>query len=311
VTNKRRTKLRIAVLSGGPGSEREVSLDSGRNVVRALETGENKSRYIVIPLKFRDPRLLMSRLQRIQPHVVFPVLHGEFGEDGKVQALLEVFGKPYIGSRVLASALAMDKVISSKLLHAEGVRVPKEITPRSQVNLFGGVGSCIVKPRNGGSSVGVSIVRNKKDLQKAIKLAEREGEPLVQEYLSGREFTCGVLEFAKGKPSALPVTEIIPKSKFFDYKAKYMKGGSEEITPAGISRKLTEEIQQRALLAHKVLACRHISRSDFIYSRGKLYYLETNTMPGMTSTSLIPQAVRAAKMTMPEFCDRLVQATLQ
>lgn len=158
--------------------------------------------------------------------------------------------------------------------------------------------------------MGVAIVRRKADLIGALKRAKKEGEPIIQEFISGTEFTCAVVEFKKGKPLALPVTEIIPKSKFFDYKAKYTKGGSEEITPARISKKLTQEIQRAALCAHKVLRCRHISRSDFILKNSKVYYLETNTMPGMTDTSLLPQSSLVAGYPMPDLCHRLVQEAL-
>ena len=311
-------KTKSAVLFGGPSSEHDVSLNSGENVARALEIGENKKRYHVVRVKFKDPKKLISRLQQIQPQVVFPVLHGKFGEDGTLQALLETLELPYVGSGVLASALCMDKILSSELVAGLGIKVPKQVGPSSRMSLGGREQGrsqfvwhpVVAKPRFGGSSVGVSIVKNKKELARAIKTARKEGEVLMQEYLKGRELTCGVLEFTKGNPSALPVTEIIPCSKFFDYKVKYTKGGSEEITPARISPKLTREIQRATLLAHKTLGCRHISRSDFIFAKNKLYYLETNTMPGMTNTSLVPQAAAVAGLSMPDLTHRLVQSAL-
>ena len=316
---KNKKKIRVAVLMGGSSSEREVSINSGKNVLNALRTGNNLQRYIAVSIAFRQPQELIKKLEKIKCNVVFPVLHGKFGEDGGVQALLEALNLPYVGSGVLASALCMDKILSSELMQKYGLFVPRVLAPRSSSFPRSGV---VVKPRASGSSVGISIVRNKKDLNKAIKLAEKsgEGEAIIQEFIPGTELTCGVVEFTKGRLSrkpafrALPVTEIIPNksngAKFFDYKAKYTEGGSEEITPARISSKLTKQIQDSAILAHKILGCRHISRSDFIVKGTKLYYLETNTMPGMTKTSLIPQAIKVAGMDMPELCDLLIKSAL-
>ena len=298
-------KLRLVVLLGGPGSERQVSIASGKNIVSALSSKENSSRYVVRTIDARDPKRVLEQLKAAKPDVIFPIVHGTFGEDGTLQAILEIFGKPYVGSRVLASALAMDKVTSTKLLKSQGLSTPPLLDDR--IAKF----PCVVKPRASGSSVGVSIVRSRKDLNAALRLAKREGEPMIQEFIQGLELTCGVLEFERGNPFALPVTEIIPKSKFFDYKAKYTKGGSDEITPARIPSALAKKVQLAALLAHKTLGCRHISRSDFIISKSKkVYYLETNTAPGMTATSLIPQAARAAGISLPELAHTLVQATL-
>src|SRR3989344_1352826 len=299
-------KLRVAVLMGGPGSEREVSLASGKNVFKAISSGDNIYRYIGIFIDVRNPKKVLSQLEETKPNVIFPVVHGTFGEDGTLQALLDIFGKPYVGSGVLASALCMDKVLSSELMANHGLDVPVVLAPRSSAIWR----SVVVKPRASGSSVGVSIVKKKSDLAKAIGLASKEGEVMIQEFVAGRELACGVLEFEKDKPFALPVTEIIPKSKFFDYKSKYVNGGSEEITPARISSSLTNQIQTAALLAHKILGCRHISRSDFILSKSNIYYLETNTCPGMTDTSLFPQAALAAGYPMPELVHRLIECAI-
>lgn len=291
---------------GGPGSEREVSLASGKNVFKAISSGDNIYRYIGILIDVRNPKKVLSQLEETKPNVIFPVVHGTFGEDGTLQALLDIFGKPYVGSGVLASALCMDKVLSSELMANHGLDVPVVLAPRSSAIWR----SVVVKPRASGSSVGVSIVKKKSDLAKAIGLASKEGEVMIQEFVAGRELACGVLEFEKDKPFALPVTEIIPKSKFFDYKSKYVNGGSEEITPARISSSLTNQIQTAALLAHKILGCRHISRSDFILSKSNIYYLETNTCPGMTDTSLFPQAALAAGYPMPELVHRLIECAI-
>lgn len=301
-------KIKVAVLMGGISSETEVSLASGKNVVEALKTGNNLLKYTVVPVRVSDPKKLLKQLEKAKPDVIFSVMHGTFGEDGTLQALLDVYGVPYVGSGVLSSALCMDKKISAQLVADAGIVVPKEVDRVLALRSLGG--AWVVKPRASGSSVGVTIVKDKKDLAKAIKLASMEGEPLVQEYISGTELTCGVMEDEEGRAFALPVTEIIPKSNFFDYKAKYTKGGSEEITPARISPALTREVQRLALLAHKTLGCRHISRSDFILKGQTVYYLETNTCPGMTNTSLVPQAARVAGIDMPTLVHRLLQSTL-
>ena len=284
-----------------------------------------------------------------KPDVIFPIVHGTFGEDGTLQALLDIYGKPYVGSGVLASALCMDKVLSSELVEKHGLLIPKiirqnqsgtflltneegnsrqsarMILPKRALRSLGE--AWVVKPRASGSSVGVSIVRKKSELARALRLASKESEPMVQEMIVGIEVTCTVLDFPKAKLSrkfsfrALPVTEIIPDpkvAKFFDYKAKYTKGGSLEVTPARISPALTKAIQQASILAHQLLGCRHISRSDFIISTqmighsmsnhlGKVYYLETNTAPGMTDTSLVPQAAQVAGLPMPELVHQLIQ----
>jgi D-alanine-D-alanine ligase len=298
-----RRKLRTAVLSGGPGSEREVSINSGKNIVAALRAPENAARYEVILIDVRDPSKVPSQLAKVKPDVIFPIVHGTFGEDGTLQALLEVFGKPYVGSGLLASAICMDKLLSTKLVALAGLAVPKHLDVRRSSY------PCVVKPRASGSSVGVSIVRNKRDLTKALRTAAKEGEPIIQEYIRGTEVSCGVLDFGEGS-FALPVTEMVLTREFHDYKSKYIKGACQEITPARISAALTRQVQAATLLAHKTLGCRHISRSDFILRGKTIYYLETNTSPGMTDTSLIPQAAAVAGWPMPLLADRLVRAAL-
>src|SRR3989344_2133010 len=305
-------KIKVAVLFGGPSSEHDVSLASGANIVKALRVGENARRYQVTAIKFRQPSELLKKLVGKKFDCILPVLHGKFGEDGTLQALLETLNLPYVGCGVLSSALCMDKVLSSELMGLNrNVALPAHGLQgkfATKANFGSGL---IVKPRSGGSSVGVSIVKNKKELAPAIREASKEGEVLVQELINGREFTCGVLEFTKDNLSALPVIEIVSHSKFYDYKAKYSKGGREHICPAQIPTKLNREIQKAALLAHKTLGCRHISRSDFIFSKNKLYYLETNTMPGMTDLSLVPQAAAVAGISMLELTHRLVASALK
>jgi D-alanine-D-alanine ligase len=171
----------------------------------------------------------------------------------------------------------------------------------------------VIKPNNGGSSVGVSIVKSKKEFQSEVKKALQVNDSvMVQQFIEGREFTCGILENNEGIPFALPPTEIIPKaSKFFDYKAKYKIGGSLEVTPANLSKAMTKKIQSLALNAHVALGCRGISRSDFILKGSTFYILETNTIPGMTETSLLPQAAKAAGISFSEMLDLIISSGLQ
>ena len=233
--------------------------------------------------------------------VVFNDLHGEYGEDGRIQGLLDCFKVPYTGSGVLASALVMDKIKSYEIFKLHGLNVPKETTLKKGEKV-------VVKPSCLGSSVGISIVDNQKDLKKAIKKAtEKCDTVIIEEYIDGKELTCGILENAKGqKYLALPVTEIIPPDgHFFDYDVKY-DGSTQEITPAKISKKLTKEIQEQSIKAHQVLGCAGYSRADFIVKNNKIYILEVNTLPGLTSESLLPKAAKEAGIKFPKLLDIII-----
>src|SRR3989344_6539625 len=255
----------------------------------------------------------IKHLKQRNFNIVFIAMHGAFGEDGRIQALLEWVGLPYTGSRVASSAMAMNKEIANALYSANGLRVPRYAVINKDTEKYSISLPVVVKPVNGGSSVGVSVVKTKKELAKAITRALKEDDcVMIQEYIQGREFTCGVLEDKKGKPFALPPTEIIPNtSSFFDYKAKYKVGGSLEITPAELPKAQTKQLQKLALQAHRILDCRSMSRSDFILKGKTFYILETNTIPGMTGTSLLPQAAKAAGIDFPSLLDLIVHASLQ
>lgn len=320
-------KKRIAVLMGGVSAEHEVSLGSGDMVVRALD----KRRYDAYPIvieksgKWKLPRArtlcatgeaIEKIKSEIRADVAFLALHGTHGEDGTIQGLLEFAGIPYTGSGVLASALAMDKVRSSELFSSRGINVPAYVTmvkgtaPRLR-NSFGF--PCVVKPSRCGSSVGVAVVRTPRELVRAVKRAfSYDRVVLVQKYIKGTEVTCGVLD--KGgarKPIALPPTEIVPKSsKFFDYRAKYAPGASEEVTPPRLPKRTIAKIQSAALKAHEILGCAGMSRTDMFVAHGEVYVLETNTIPGMTATSLYPQEARAAGISFSRLMDILIRAAL-
>jgi D-alanine-D-alanine ligase len=316
------TTLEIAVICGGPSTEHEVSLRTAAMVIKNLDRKKYKPTLIVIKKnglwKFGLKKSIeigraVDELKAFD--FAFVAMHGVFGEDGRIQALLEWIGAPYSGSGVLSSAMAMDKGISNDLYRAIGMHVPRYavLNKNDQKKKYNFEFPAVVKPIDGGSSVGVSIVRSKKELQKGIRnVFNGNKQVMIQKFIEGREFTCGMLEDKNGKAFALPPTEIIPKtSKFFDYKAKYNVGGSQEITPANLSKPMTKKLQAIALKAHAALGCSGMSRSDFILKGSTFYILETNTIPGMTQTSLLPQAAKAAGIEFSEMLDLIIFAGLR
>lgn len=310
--------LNIAVVCGGESSEYEVSLNTGRMVLANLDRRKYRPMLVTIQKngrwRFGNEKAIaigdaIKKLKHFS--LVFVAIHGTFGEDGRLQALLEWVGVPYTGSDVLSSAMAMDKQISNVLYAASGLRVPHyAVIEKDEVTDI--KIPFVIKPVSGGSSVGISIVKSRKDLWPSLRKAFREGQRvMIQEYIRGREFTCGVLESEDGKPFALPPTEIIPKtSSFFDYRAKYRVGGSLEITPPRLPKEKIWELQRLALAAHRILGCRGMSRSDFMLRGSVFYILETNTIPGMTETSLLPQEAKAAGITFSFMLDLIVAASL-
>ena len=297
-------KTKIVVLMGGKSSEHDISVISGNEVVKNLD----KKKYLAIPVVISKEGKGFDRINKNKPDIVFIALHGKFGEDGTVQGMLELLGIPYTGSGVLASSIGMDKLMFRKLMHAEGITSPDYfvVNKNDKVRkLF--KPPYFVKPFDGGSSVGVSIVKKGKELENALKLVFRYSKTaIVEEFVEGLEVTCGVL--GNDNPVALPVTEIHPiKGDFFDYKSKYNENGSEEITPARISKKMTEEVRGLAVKIHKIVGARGFSRVDFILQKGKTpIVLEINTIPGMTPMSLLPKAAAAAGITYPQLLDRII-----
>lgn len=308
-------RSRVAILRGGPSSEHEVSLKSGQNVLNSIDRDRFDPIDIVITQgemwEFSDGRSMptgraLEHLKQIAD-IVFIALHGAWGEDGTIQALLERINLPYTGSGPEASALAMDKGRSNDLFVRAEMKVPTflVITHDSWVSFQHDLAHkietnieypLVIKPANGGSSVGVSIVESEASLNTAMMLAFMSSDlVMAQRFIDGREITCAILEDPAGNIRALPPTEIKPTvSSFFDYRAKYEVGGSEEITPAPLTEEQTKAVQHLAQQAHDVLGCRGISRSDFLLDRdGHWWILETNTIPGLTSTSLLPQAAAA------------------
>ena len=254
----------------------------------------------------------------------FVITHGPGGEDGRLQGFLEIAGIPYTGSGVFGSALAMDKLRSKAVYAAEGIPAARHLALYDDGNWPGAVKletvaqrliaalglPLVVKAPSQGSSVGLAIAKTEAELIETLpRLMKLEGRLLVEEFIAGRELTCGVIGLLENEPArALPPTEIIPKlAEYFDYRAKYEPGGSEEITPADLPPELFAQVQSLALRAHRALACGGMSRTDMILrADGRLFVLETNTLPGMTATSLLPQQAAAAGMNFTQLLEAIL-----
>jgi D-alanine-D-alanine ligase len=319
------SKIKVAVLTGGKSSERKVSLITGKNVIKNLDP----AKYEVWPIKItkenkwiRQNKEMDSKEALEGINVVFNALHGEYGEDGTIQGILEFLEVPYTGSRILASALGMDKVKSRSLFRLHGLLTPpnailsKETWTKKPEIIQDIIEKtklpAVVKPTCLGSSLGVSIVKEKENFNEAFERAYKKAdEILLEDYIHGREMTCGILEYFKGeKVFALPVTEIIPPDgHFFDYEVKY-NGQTKEITPAEIESELAKKIQGIAKQAHQILGCRHYSRVDMIINKKGIYVLEVNTLPGLTKESLFPKAAKIAGLEFPQLLDHLIGLAL-
>ncbi|MFA4999732.1 MAG: D-alanine--D-alanine ligase [Parcubacteria group bacterium] len=308
-------KIRIAVLMGGPSSEHDVSIASGKMVCDNLD----KERYEVIPVHIsRDGEWSVSFEELIdRADIAFIALHGEYGEDGTVQQFLESIGLPYTGSSAKASALGMNKLASAKLFTAHDLNVPawKEITRYDDWAHFGSPFDypVVVKPADRGSSIGTSIARNEFYMREALcKVFEVSRTAMVQKYISGREVTCGVLEDEHGN-IPLPPTEVFPvKAELFDYEAKYVKGASKEITPAPITKRETEEVQETALAVHRIIDASGYSRTDMIIgNNGQIYVLEINTLPGLDPATLLPQEANYMGLSNSALLDKIIAAAIR
>ena len=306
---------RVVVLMGGLSSEREVSLRTGRAVSDALR-GRG---YDVVDIDMgRD---VASVLAAARPDVVFNALHGRFGEDGCVQGICEVLGLPYMGSGVLASALAMDKVIAKRAFAAAGLPVPEGVDGTADelrgktLASMGLATPVVVKPRFEGSSVGVSIVRAEGELAAAVQHASATGpHVLVERFVQGREVCVGVLD---GR--ALGTIEIVPASGFYDYEAKYQRSDTQYLYPAPLDETQRDTVMRISARAHEVLGCRGVTRADVLVPDlpprgarkdqfGTPVLLEINTLPGMTATSLIPKIARGAGISFEDLCGALVES---
>jgi len=333
------SKLKVAVLMGGNSSERDISLWTGRQIVEALDpakytiyaldtaTGRKllDGSYAVGELTYRHGNELTPINSLIElpladdnskPDVVFIALHGPGGEDGTVQGMLEVLNLPYTGSKVLASALAMDKAMTKRVLTAGGIRMPADITlkgaddiRRSELRSI--TLPLVIKPNTQGSTIGMTVVRDLDDLDAALEKAfDLDNTVILEQFVEGVEISVPVL--GNDILEVLPAVEILPKSGFYDYEAKYTAGATEEICPARLSAAVSEEAARLAQLSHELLGCRGMSRTDMIVdSAGRPWVLEVNTIPGMTPYSLLPLSAKVAGYSFAGLLDRIIELALE
>lgn len=343
--------MNIVVLAGGISTERQVSLSSGSMVVKALKKlghqailldsflGRQSVPQPIEEIFSSEEKIAQAVVEETEPdlekikasrtgdvfgslgphvleicraaHIVYMGLHGENGENGRLQALFDVLEIKYTGSGYLGSALAMNKWITKQILLQAGILTPKGKAYRKGQDTSDGAQfgfPCIVKPCSGGSSIGVSIVHNQVELENALEQAfTYEQEVLIEEYIPGREFSVGILG-----DQPLPAIEIIPKSGFYDYSHKYQKGWTQEICPAQVDSRIAAFMQQAALQVFDALHLEVYGRIDFMLdAQGNAYCLEANTLPGMTPTSLLPQEAQAAGISYEQLCQQIIQLSLQ
>lgn len=297
--------MKVGVLMGGISSEREVSLKSGEGIIKNLD----KNKYEVFPIIINSKKEVIEKVQGLD--FVFLALHGEFGEDGSIQALLESIGMNYSGCGVLTSALCMDKKQTKRILKSEGIRIAKDIkinlkNKNSSIEDLETLGyPMVVKPNAGGSSIGVSIVRNKEELQKSILEALKYStEILVEEYLVGEEYTIPVLN-----GEVFPILLIKSDTEFFDYVSKYADdGATEELVT--LPKELQTEFEDIGKRCWDIFNCKAYVRIDIIVSKGLPYVLEINTLPGMTKNSLFPKSAKGANMEYSELLDKIIEYSL-
>ena len=316
----------VALLAGGTSAEREISLASGNGAEAALrEAGFPIRRFD--PAKPEDMKELARAAANHEVQVAFLCLHGKGGEDGTIQATLEGMGLPYTGSGVEASRIAIDKNCAKCAYKRDGLPTSPWVyledstvnraKERGVLDLVLGKATellgehVVVKAINQGSTQGLFIAESAVDLGKCVDEALNfDSSVIVEKFIAGDEFTVAVL--GNDNPEALPVIQIVPKSGFYDFEAKYAPGGSKHLCPAPISEELTAKLMDLAVKAHRALGCRGVSRTDFIVDAdGQPWILETNTIPGMTKTSLLPDAARVAGMSFPQLCTHLVELALE
>lgn len=298
---------KIAVIMGGVSSEREISLSSGQGVFNALkEAGKS-----VVAIELTDDiPLFVKTLKKEKPAVVFNALHGKYGEDGCVQGLLNMMHIPYTHSGILASAIAMNKMLTKKIAKSLGIFTAEEMMVTKEDILAGKELKMpyVVKPNDDGSSIGLFVIQNEKDRAKMLNKWPFEGPVLMEAYIPGRELSVAVSD---EKP--LGVVEIVSESGLYDYDSKYNVSTTKHFVPAPIPKDVYESVMQQAFFIHRALGCRGISRSDFRYDDtnptvpDKIVFLETNTCPGMTPTSLVPDIARYAELSYTDLILWLIE----
>ncbi len=293
--------LKVALVYGGISSEREISIKSGKAVEKALIR-------LGVDFKSFDPidrKRFIDELLKYKPDVAFLALHGKGGEDGIIQGVLEFLNIPYTGSDIKASAIAMDKALTKRILMSEGINVPYGITVSSEDFDFS-IFPAVVKPSKEGSSVGVFIVRDEYELKSAVKEALKlDSTVIVEQYIDGRELTVGILN---GEP--LEIVEVIVKDGFYDYKNKYFSENTKYICPANLNREIYRKIQSIAKRICKIIGVKGTARVDIILSEDTPYVLEINTIPGLTEKSLLPKSAKAAGIEFDELIERMILGVL-
>lgn len=317
-------RIKVSVLRGGPSSEYEVSLKTGKNVLENLSDKFIPTDVLIDKKGVWHIDGLPVSPQKVcdMTDVFFIAMHGEYGEDGKVQQILDSFSAKYTGSKALASALGMNKVLAKEIFSNAGLKTPlfkvvmkdEDIDDASRKIFSSFPMPAIIKPRGSGSSVGVSKASTAATLKVGIEEALKYSDVvIVEEFIKGKEATCGVLENYRGQDvyPLFPVEIIKPtESQFFDFNAKYC-GGTKEVCPGNFSKQEKDELMRMAVEAHKAVGLRHYSRSDFIINpRRGIYILEVNTLPGLTNESLLPKSLKAIGMSVPAFLEHVITLAL-
>ena len=321
--------MNVAIVAGGDSGEYTISMLSGEQV----EQQTDRNRYQPFLIEIRGDSWIYRKAGKEFPvdkndfslhlpgkhvrfDVVFNAIHGTPGENGKLQGYLDMLGIPYTSSDVMTSALAFNKAFCKGVVARYGILTPHSVhlfrrqkdkisTLTDRISI-----PCFVKPNNGGSSVGMSKVTSAGQLPPALELAFREDEEvLVEEYIEGRELTCAVLR-TEGEVVPLPVCEIVSKKEFFDYEAKYTQGMADEIVPAPVLPEVAEECRRISTTLYNLLNCRGIARFDYIHTRDKFYFLEVNTVPGLTAASIVPKMIREHGWSYTELVTRLIEEAI-
>jgi len=313
------SRLRVAVICGGRSGEHEISLRSAESVVAAMDSGRYEVRRILITKegRWQPGPILPEPGANPGIDVVFPVLHGTFGEDGTIQGLLELAALPYVGAGVLASSVSMDKEVMKRLCMERGLPVTEYLVARRgqfrREDICGRMPyPLFVKPANLGSSVGISKVKACEDLSAALEIAAQyDRKILVERAIEGREFECSVM--GNDEPMAAVPCEILPSREFYDYEDKYLLNQAQTVLPADLTEEQMREIRRLAVACYQAVECEGMARVDFLRetATGNLYINEINTVPGFTSISMFPKMWEAAGIPYPKLIDRLIELALE
>ena len=305
-------KLKIGILFGGKSAEHEVSINSASNVIKAL----NKNKYKIFPIKIaKNGKFDINFIKKMD--VIFPVLHGPFGEDGSMQGLLKILEIPFIGPSVLGSAVSMDKDVTKRLMKEAGIVIGKFLTVQNGAKISYNEASkklgkiMFIKPANLGSSVGIHKVKNTKEFLESLKDALRyDSKIIIEENIVGREIECSVL--GNKNPKASLPGEIISNAEFYSYNSKYIDNKSVSKIPADLPQKTIKEIQKTAVKVFKTLECEGMGRVDFFVTKnGKVLVNEINTLPGFTSISMYPKMWEASGLPLPKLLDELINLAIE